>query len=115
LPVTSGVSVKDRGVPIISSRATSAKSRPTVRGIGPDRRRETNATRQREVIEGVFNEQQKRMVADITNAMVAIEGETMRQVTWGFIEEIKSGNFAIGGKPLSTADVKALQAGRSAA
>jgi 4-oxalocrotonate tautomerase len=68
------------------------------------------------LIEGVFNEQQKkRMVTDITNAMVAIEGETMRQVTWVFIEEVKSGNFAIGGKPLSTADVKALQASRSAA
>ncbi|MGE5261679.1 MAG: tautomerase family protein [Actinomycetota bacterium] len=68
------------------------------------------------LIEGVFNEQQKkRMVTDITNAMVAIEGEAMRQVTWVFIEEIKNGNFAIGGKPLSTADVKALQANRSAA
>lgn len=68
------------------------------------------------LIEGVFNEQQKkRMVTDITNAMVAIEGGAMRQVTWVFIEEIKSGNFAIGGKPLSTADVKALQANRSAA
>jgi 4-oxalocrotonate tautomerase len=68
------------------------------------------------LIKGVFNEQQKkRMVTDITNAMVAIEGETMRQVTWVFIEEVKSGNFAIGGKPLSTADVKALQASRSAA
>jgi 4-oxalocrotonate tautomerase len=68
------------------------------------------------VIEGVFNEQQKkRMVTDITNAMVAIEGESMRQVTWVFIEEIKSGNFAVGAKPLSTSDVKALQGARSAA
>jgi 4-oxalocrotonate tautomerase len=68
------------------------------------------------LIEGVFSEQQKkRMVTDITNAMVAIEGEAMRQVTWVFIEEVKSGNFAIGGKPLSTSDVKVLQAGRSAA
>jgi 4-oxalocrotonate tautomerase len=38
------------------------------------------------LIEGVFSEQQKkRMVTDITNAMVAIEGEAMRQVTWVFI------------------------------
>ena len=34
------------------------------------------------LIEGVFNEQQKKkMVTDITYAMVAIEGEAMRQVT----------------------------------
>ena len=46
---------------------------------------------------------------------VAIEGETMRQVTWVVIEEVKSGHWALGGKPLSTADVHALQAKRSAA
>lgn len=68
------------------------------------------------LIEGVFNEQQKKkMVTDITNAMVAIEGEPMRQVTWVVIEEVKSGNWAMGGKPLATSDVRALQAGRSAA
>jgi 4-oxalocrotonate tautomerase len=68
------------------------------------------------VIEGVFNEQQKKkMVIDLTNAMVAIEGESMREVTWVVIEEVKTGNWAIGGKPLSTSDVKALQAARSAA
>ena len=61
------------------------------------------------LIEGVFNEaQKKKMVSDLTDAMVAIEGETMRQVTWVVIEEVKSGNWALGGKPLTTADVKAL-------
>ena len=68
------------------------------------------------LIEGVFNETQKRkMVSDLTDAMVAIEGEPMRQVTWVVIEEVKSGNWALGGKPLTTADVKALQSRRSAA
>jgi 4-oxalocrotonate tautomerase len=68
------------------------------------------------LIEGVFNDaQKKKMVTDLTDAMVAIEGETMRQVTWVVIEEVKSGHWALGGKPLSTADVHALQAKRSAA
>ena len=68
------------------------------------------------LIEGVFNEtQKKKMVAALTDAMVAIEGEPMRQVTWVVIEEVKSGNWAIGGRPLSAADVRALQAGRNAA
>ena len=68
------------------------------------------------LIEGVFNEaQKKKMVTDLTDAMVAIEGESMRQVTWVVIEEIKSGNWALGGKPLTTADVHALQAKRNAA
>jgi 4-oxalocrotonate tautomerase len=67
------------------------------------------------LIEGVFNEtQKKKMVTEITDAMVAIEGEPMRQVTWVVIEEVKSGHWAIGGKPLTVADVRAMQAARAA-
>ncbi len=65
------------------------------------------------LIEGVFTDMQKRaMVQKLTDAMVAIEGETMRSVTWVVLEEVKSGDWAIGGKPLTTADVKALAAGK---
>jgi len=68
------------------------------------------------IIEGVFNDVQKqKMVTDLTDAMVAIEGESMRQVTWVVIDEVKSGNWALGGKPLTTTEVKALQAHRNAA
>jgi 4-oxalocrotonate tautomerase len=44
--------------------------------------------------------------------MVEIEGENMRPVTWVVVEEVKSGDWGIGGNPLSTADVKALAAGQ---
>jgi 4-oxalocrotonate tautomerase len=61
------------------------------------------------LIEGVFTESQKReIVCKITDAMVSIEGENMRPVTWVIVEEVKSGDWGIGGKPLTTADVKAL-------
>jgi 4-oxalocrotonate tautomerase len=64
------------------------------------------------VIEGVFTEAQKReMVRKLTDAMVAIEGENMRPATVVIVEEVKSGGWGIGGKPLTTADVKALAAG----
>jgi 4-oxalocrotonate tautomerase len=66
------------------------------------------------VIEGVFTDAQKReMVRRLTDAMVAVEGENMRPVTWVVVEEVKSGDWGIGGKPLTTADVKALAAGKS--
>jgi 4-oxalocrotonate tautomerase len=66
------------------------------------------------VIEDVFTEAQKReMVRKLTDAMVSIEGENMRPVTWVVVEEVKSGDWEIGGKPLTTADVKALAAGKS--
>jgi 4-oxalocrotonate tautomerase len=65
------------------------------------------------VIEGVFTEAQKRdVVRRLTDAMVSVEGEAMRPVTWVVVEEVKSGDWGIGGKPLTTADVKALAAGK---
>ena len=66
------------------------------------------------VIEGVFTEPQKReIIRKLTDAMVSIEGENMRPVTWVIVEEVKSGHWGIGGKSLTTADVKALAAGES--
>ena len=38
----------------------------------------------------------------------------MRSVTWVVVEEVASGAWGIGGKPLSTEDVKALAAGAPA-
>ena len=64
------------------------------------------------LVEGVFSAEQKRqIVRDLTETMVAIEGENMRPVTWVLVEEVKSGDWGIAGNPLSTADVKALAAG----
>ena len=63
------------------------------------------------VIEGVFSSDQKQAIVErLTDAMVAIEGEAMRGVTWVVVEEVASGDWGIGGKCLSTADVKALAA-----
>jgi 4-oxalocrotonate tautomerase len=66
------------------------------------------------LIEGVFTPAQKReMVRKLTDAMVAIEGEAMRPVTWVVIDEVKGGDWGIGGRPLTADDVKALAAGKS--
>jgi 4-oxalocrotonate tautomerase len=65
------------------------------------------------VIEGVFSDSQKReMVKKLTDTMVSIEGENMRQVTWVVIEEVKSGDWGIGGNPLTTEAVKELASGQ---
>lgn len=63
-----------------------------------------------ELIEGVFDEDQKqRMIRDVTEAMVGVEGEAMRGVTWVRVQEIASGEWAIGGKPMTAKDVRAAQ------
>lgn len=63
------------------------------------------------VIEGVFNDDQKReIISRVTDTMVRIEGEPLRSVTWVVIEEVKSGDWGIGGTGLTTADVHSLAA-----
>ena len=67
------------------------------------------------LIEGVFDAAQKRAIVEqLTETMVAIEGENMRPVTWCVIEEVRSGDWGMGGNPLTTADVKQLAAGQAA-
>ncbi len=67
------------------------------------------------LFEDVFTPDQKREIIErLTDAMVSVEGENMRPVTWVVVEEVASGDWGIGGKPLSTEDVKALAAGAPA-
>jgi 4-oxalocrotonate tautomerase len=67
------------------------------------------------LIEGVFTSDQKIQIAErLTDAMVSVEGENMRGVTWCVIEEVKSGDWAIGGNTLTTEAVQALAAGQPA-
>jgi 4-oxalocrotonate tautomerase len=62
------------------------------------------------VIEGVFSDAQKLVaIARVTAAMVRIEGDALRPVTWVVIEEVKRGDWGIAGNGLTTGDVKALQ------
>ena len=62
------------------------------------------------LIEGVFDKKQKQeMIKKITDAMVEIEGEAMRGITWVRLHEVESGQWGVGGQALTTADVKALQ------
>ena len=64
------------------------------------------------LIEGVFTSEQKTQIAErLTDAMVSVEGENMRSVTWCVLEEVKSGDWAIGGQCLTTEAVHALAAG----
>ena len=65
------------------------------------------------LIEGVFSDSEKQeMIRRLTDTMVSIEGEAMREVTWVVLEEVKSGSWGVGGKGLTTADVKAMASGK---
>ena len=64
------------------------------------------------LIEDAFTPEQKhRIVEELTDAMVAIEGESMRSSTWCLVEEIPSGAWGIGGQPITADDERALASG----
>mgnify|MGYP001231037124 FL=1 len=68
-----------------------------------------------DVIKDVFTPKQKQQLIDkVTRAMIEVEGENMRAVTWVRIKEFESGDWAIGGRALSASDVQALAAGKVA-
>ena len=63
-----------------------------------------------QLIEGVFSADEKpKMIENVTQAMVQIEGEGVRGMTWVRIHEFASGECGIGERGLTTEDVKALR------
>jgi 4-oxalocrotonate tautomerase len=67
------------------------------------------------LIEGVLDSDQKReMIEKVTEAMIEIEGENMSGVTFVVVDEVKSGDWGIGGQAMTTEAVRALAAGTPA-
>jgi 4-oxalocrotonate tautomerase len=68
------------------------------------------------LIEGVFSDTQKQQIIErLTDAMVSVEGENMRPVTWCLVDEVKSGEWGIGGQGMTVEAVRALAAGQPVA
>ena len=68
-----------------------------------------------DVIKDVFTPKQKQdLIAKVTEAMIEVEGENLRGVTWVRVNEFESGDWAIGGKTLKASDVQAIAAGKAA-
>jgi 4-oxalocrotonate tautomerase len=62
-----------------------------------------------DIIKDVFSPAKKRqLIEHVTEAMIAVEGERMRSVTWVRINEIEQGDWAIGGERLTAAAVHAI-------
>jgi 4-oxalocrotonate tautomerase len=61
------------------------------------------------LLESVLSSPQKQQLANnLTDALVTLEGEAMRPVTWCIIEDIRIGQWFIGGQPLRRQDIRAI-------
>jgi 4-oxalocrotonate tautomerase len=66
-----------------------------------------------EVIRDVFTPDQKRdLIERVTDAVVAVEGEAMRGLTWVRVQEIQQGDWGVGGRTLTAAHVRAIAQSR---
>ena len=62
------------------------------------------------LIEGVFSASEKQqLIEKVSEAMISVEGEHIREKTVVIIEEAKSGDWGVGGQPLTAERVKALR------
>jgi 4-oxalocrotonate tautomerase len=92
-----------------------SRARRTIEPPDDTETEDTMAFIQVKVIEGVFTKPQKQEIIErVTDAIIAVEGESMRRTVWCVVEEIASGEWGIGGKPLIADDVKALARGETA-
>lgn len=58
-------------------------------------------------ISGYLSLQQKQeIISKVTDAIVSVEGEGLRPVTWVIIEDVASGEWGVGGQPVTTDDIR---------
>ncbi len=52
------------------------------------------------LIEGGVTQTQKRdLIVKLTDAFVSVVGEDIRPITWVILEEVKNGDWVMGGEP----------------
>lgn len=60
-------------------------------------------------ISGYLSLQQKQeIISKVTDAIVSVEGEGLRPVTWVLIEDVASGEWGVGGQPVTTNALRAM-------
>ena len=63
-----------------------------------------------QVIENVFTPAQKKeLIEKVTDALISVEGEALRPYTLVKIDEVKDGNWSVGGKIVTASDALRLQ------
>ncbi|MGE0129047.1 MAG: 4-oxalocrotonate tautomerase family protein [Blastocatellales bacterium] len=54
--------------------------------------------------------QKQELISRVTDAVVAVEGEGLRPVTWVIIEDVQPGAWGVGGHPVTEQDLKKMAA-----
>lgn len=50
--------------------------------------------------------QKQEIIRKVTDAVLSVEGEALRTVTWVIIEDVTSGQWGVGGQPITAEDIR---------
>ena len=53
-------------------------------------------------------EQKQELIQRVTDAVVSVEGEGLRPVTWVVVEDVDPGAWGVGGQPVTLDDLKQM-------
>jgi len=56
-------------------------------------------------------EQKQAIISKVTDAIVSVEGECLRPETWVLIEDVASGEWGVGGQPVTTDALRSMSRG----
>lgn len=59
--------------------------------------------------------QKQEMIRKVTDAVLSVEGEGLRHVTWVTIEDVQPGAWGVGGQPVTDEDLRGLAQQKAAA
>ena len=60
-------------------------------------------------VEGYLTKDQKQeLIKKVTDAVVSVEGEGLRPVTWVIIEDVNEGEWGVGGNPVNAAMLRKM-------
>jgi len=55
-------------------------------------------------------EQKQDLISKVTEAVLSVEGEALRSVTWVTIQDVQPGAWGVGGQPVTDDDLRAMAA-----
>lgn len=53
-------------------------------------------------------EEKQTLIERVTDAVVSVEGESLRPVTWVIVEDVPSGSWGVAGSPVTTQALRAM-------
>ncbi len=64
-------------------------------------------------VSGYLTPQQKNeLIEKVTDAIVSVQGEGLRPVTWVLIDDVPEDQWVIGGRPVTAEDIRAVASGK---